>query len=296
MVLSSPTWGILMPATCSRKRDRIAIMNATPELDHQLLDTVERIIRMVVDEEIELIKHGLDVSAVRWKSALQVVTDTDLRIERRLATALRQVLPGGVVGEESGTEDAWALDGHTWIIDPIDGTAEFVNHSTAYSTVVALWSHGALEAGWIYAPSRAQMWRTRRSDGCQLNGYHVLRDSTAIGISITAEEYIRDGLRQIVQHIMAAGVHVFPCTTVSLDYTRIAAGELAGAIYDWDKPWDHAAGVLLCQEAGLQVMHLDGNAYDPARRWTAPLLIATPQCWNILASLANHARAKASLP
>lgn len=251
-----------------------------------LVREVAHVIRTVADREVRRFLGRLSSDEIVWKDANQVVTPADLRIEQQLIAALGKMLPGGVVSEESGNHDAWKPDGFTWIIDPVDGSAEFIQGSAEYATAVALWSRDHLEAAWIYAPAKNQLWCAHRGQGWQLDGTPANRSDHWAPVSVTSDQYISTQLQHIVTRVRAAGERIVPCRTVSLAYAALATGGFGAAIYDWDKPWDHAPGILLCIEAGLRVRHLDDQHYDPRNSWSSPLLIA-PLCrWE---TLAHHA-------
>lgn len=249
-----------------------------------VLVEMDCVIREVVDRYVGYYFRKVRIEQVRWKDPRQVVTPADLAIEAELAARLPELVPGGVVAEERGADRAWEPGQATWIIDPIDGSAQFARGSTEFATTVALWQAERLEAAWIYAPARGQMWTARRGHGVRLNDAPLHRAGTGSAISVTADEYITSPLRRTAALLRARGLRVMPCQTVSLAYTRLATGDLAAAIYDWDSPWDHAAGTLLNSEAGLAIRHATGEHYDPRRRTTAPLVIAPAPQWHTLAA------------
>lgn len=251
------------------------------------LQDVAQTVRVILDEEVNRFFGRLAPKEVGWKDANQAVTPADLSIERKLIASLDTILPGGVVAEESGNRDAWRLGGVTWIIDPIDGSGEFIQGSAEFATTVALWSGDRIEAAWIYAPIKAQMWSAQHGRGWRLNGEPLYPRGRGVQVSVTADQYISGHLQNVAARLRAAGERIVPCRTVSLAYTELATGGLDAAIYDWDKPWDHAAGVLLCSEAGLRARHVSGQRYDPSQPWPAPLLIAPCDRWDALARLAR---------
>jgi len=193
-----------------------------------------------------------------------------------------------IIAEESGNRDAWRPGGVTWIIDPIDGSSEFIQGSTEFATAVALWTGDRIEAAWIYAPAKGQMWSAHHGQGCWLNGAPLSSRVRGTQVSVTADQYISEHLQNVATGLRAAGEQIVPCRTASLAYTELATGGLHAAIYDWDKPWDHAPGVLLCTEAGLRARHVTGQPYDPRQPWQAPLLIAYRDRWDALAHLARR--------
>lgn len=267
--------------------NRTVMTSPESHIDTSVLQDVAQSVRVTVDDEVSRFYGRLAPTDVGWKDDNQPVTPADLNIERKLIASLNRILPGGVVAEESGNQDAWRPGAVTWIIDPIDGSDEFIQGSAEFATTVALWASGRIEAAWIYAPVKAQMWSAQHGQGWRLNGEPAYPRGRRTQISVTADQYITKHLQAVATRLRAAGEQIVPCRTVSLAYTELATGRLDAAIYDWDKPWDHAAGVLLCSEARLRARHVSGQRYDPSQPWPATLLIAPHDRWDALAHLAR---------
>ena len=137
---------------------------------------VERIIHAVAEREVVPRFGRLAATDISEKAPGDLVTVADRAAEEALTAALRAVVPGSVVvGEEAVAEDRGvlaALDGDApvWIIDPIDGTHNFVTDNPRFATLVALAHRGELMASWTYAPVLDLMATARRGAGAHLNG------------------------------------------------------------------------------------------------------------------------------
>lgn len=251
------------------------------------LDHVEVVIRRVVDRNVARYFQNLRPSQITWKSPGQVVTAADVAIEEELAADLTAIVAGEVLGEESTASFIHDPDQATWVIDPLDGTREFVSGSPRFATMVALWQGDRGVASWIYAPLCDQMWTAKAGAGALVNEQIPASSLVSAGVYVPREEYITATVRECARRLQREGTTTIPCDVVALAYTQMALGEVAGAIFDWDSPWDHAAGILLCQESGLVCRYATAEPYDPFRRDGPPLVVARDEeTWRRLSRLA----------
>jgi fructose-1,6-bisphosphatase/inositol monophosphatase family enzyme len=248
------------------------------------VEAVEALIREVAAEEA-LTRFGkLAENEISEKNGPQdLVTVADRRVEERLTRALTALLPGSaVIGEEAvhsdpSLRDALLGDDPVWIIDPIDGTSNFVRGDPSFVTLVALAHDGELLASWIHHPVSGRMAVARRGEGALLDG-EPLRTGTeqtdgqllmasARPRHLTAEQYGRFyGLGP------AHGVKACASGSAGCDYLDVARGQLDAATYVYDNPWDHSAGILLVAEAGGAVLGADERPWrmaDGARPFVA---------------------------
>jgi fructose-1,6-bisphosphatase/inositol monophosphatase family enzyme len=251
---------------------------------------VEALIRDVVAEEAIPRFGRLAEGEVREKKGpLDLVTVADRRVEERLTAALCGLLPGSVViGEEAvyadpSLKDALAGDEPVWIIDPIDGTSNFVRGDPSFVTLVALAHGGELLASWIHHPVSGWMAVARRGEGALLDGEPLriavgepvgpVLMASARPAHLTGEQYERFyGLGP------AHGVKACASGSAGCDYLDVARGQLDAVAYVYDNPWDHSAGILLVAEAGGTVLGAAGRPWrmaDGARPFTASRDTAT---------------------
>ncbi|MSO92724.1 MAG: inositol monophosphatase [Rhodospirillales bacterium] len=261
-------------------------------------DKVAQIIRATAAEEILPRFRRLTDADISKKRAGDVVTAVDLAVERVLARDLCALLPGStVVGEEQAETDPGQfrlLKGAApvWILDPIDGTQNFINGTTCFAVIVALCIDGTTRAGWIHAPVENETVWAGEGQGAWLNNAR-LRVAALRPI-----ETMRGSVgRRTKQRILAKGATgraVIPGALeryrcVGHEYMEFARGLLHFARYGSPlKPWDHAAGALISKEAGGIVALTEGRgAYDPAQgQVTADLLVATDaESWQSLERL-----------
>lgn len=209
--------------------------------------------------------HRLDI---REKGQNDFVTEIDLAAERDIIDTIRRHYPDhAILGEESG---ASGDNEFTWIIDPLDGTTNYMHGFPQFSVSIGVQRRGRTEHGVVYDPLRQELFTTSRGEGAQLDGRRI-RVSTTIGLEralIGTGFPYRDNLHWIdsymamLKSVMQHTAGVRRPGSAALDLAYVAAGRLDGF---WElglKPWDTAAGALLIVEAGGTVTALDGSDYQ----------------------------------
>ena len=189
-----------------------------------------------------------------------LVTDADRNAELYLTEALTALLPGSVVvGEEAvhanpASYEAIRGDAPVWIIDPVDGTRPFVRGEDGFCTLVALAHHGVLRASWTYAPALDQLATAVRGGGAFLDGQRLFAGPPAPGhdlvVATSHPDYTTDQQKSALLALWTDGVAPRPCGSAGLEYLAVARGELDATAFCWEAAWDHAAGLLLVEEAG----------------------------------------------
>lgn len=235
--------------------------------------------RALADDEIEM--KGVD----------DPVTIVDREIEQFLTEALPKLAPDvAVVGEEAVAEDPSVLDKLSeacWIIDPLDGTANFTQGKEPFGIIVALADAGIAVAGWIYDPIKDRFAHARKGDGAYINGERITAKTTGqtppvAGIStlfLDADERAEMD-QKIVPHYTL--VDIPRCAAEQ--YPRLALGENDISVFKRTLAWDHAAGVLWLNEAGGKAARYDGSEYrvDEHER-TGMIGASHPDLWEAFA-------------
>ena len=222
---------------------------------------VEEAVRKAAAAEILPRFRSLAEHEVDQKSGPHdLVTDADRLAERRLTADLGTLLPGSVVvGEEAvhanpATYEAIQGDAPVWIIDPVDGTRQFVHGDDGFCTLVALAHRGTVLASWTYAPARDQLATAVRGRGAFLDGERLFAGSPAPGRDLTVAtshpDYTTHGQKHALRALWTDGLAPRPCGSAGLEYLAMARGELDAVAFSWEAAWDHAAGLLLVEEAG----------------------------------------------
>ncbi|WP_406259621.1 inositol monophosphatase family protein [Streptomyces nigra] len=222
---------------------------------------VEDAVRKAAAAEImprfrRLADHEVD----RKSGPHDLVTDADRLAERYLTEALGALLPGSVVvGEEAvhanpSVYDAIRGDAPVWIVDPVDGTRQFVHGDTGFCTLVALARHGVVLASWTYAPALDRLATAVRGQGAFLDGERLHAGAPAPGsdlrVATSHPDFTTDEQKRALLGLWTDGVAPRPCGSAGLEYLAVARGELEATAFGWEAAWDHAAGLLLVEEAG----------------------------------------------
>lgn len=250
------------------------------------IDRVTRIIHEVADAEIMPRYQALGEGAVRAKSHAQdLVTDADVEAERVLTQRLSDLMPGSVVvGEESVHLDAGILDriggeAPVWILDPVDGTSNFVHGRPRFATVVALVVGTRTVAGWIRDPV-AKVTVTVEEGG---GAWSQTDGGTATRLSVSGKgrplSALEASMTRKPRSLHDAFARVRRQGSAAHDYKALAEGRLHVATFSRLMPWDHAAGVLLHGEAGGHGALIDGRPYCPTLREGTILLAPDLEIW-----------------
>ncbi|MFJ4682372.1 inositol monophosphatase family protein [Streptomyces sp. NPDC088789] len=240
-----------------------------------------------------LARHGADVEdAIRKAAAAEIlprfrrladhevdqksgphdlVTDADRNAELFLTQALGDLLPGSVVvGEEAvhadpATYAAIRGDAPVWIVDPVDGTRQFVSGEDGFCTLVALARGGELLASWTYAPALDQLATAVRGRGAHLDGVRLLAGAPEAGqdlrVATSHPDYTTDEQKRALLGLRVPGVAPRPCGSAGLEYLAVARGASDAVAFSWEAAWDHAAGLLLVTEAGGAHLTRDGDPF-----------------------------------
>ncbi|HBI03020.1 MAG TPA: inositol monophosphatase [Paenibacillaceae bacterium] len=213
--------------------------------------------------------------AIEYKtSPSDLVTQVDQEVERYLVDTILRTYPDhGILGEEGTfTKDIAEFD-TLWIIDPIDGTTNFVHQQQNFVISMGVYHKGAVTAGVVYDPIRDELFYAEKGGGAYLNGVPLhLRGEKALQESLLAsstfwnETAMRTGMDKKIQQLArySRGMRIFGCAALELAY--VAAGRIDGYMSVTLNPWDFAAGNLLVEEAGGKVTRSNGEKIDPLER------------------------------
>lgn len=253
------------------------------------IDAVSAIIREVAATEIVPRFRRLSDDEVWHKQGGSVVTVADEASEARLVEALGALVPGSsALGEENAEQESAAFaclagEAPVWIIDPVDGTANFAAGKPRFAVIVAYAVSGMTLMGWIYDPLGDRMATAERGGGAWGNGTR-LRASGAAPLETMHGALPWRMRRAETLKDRFAGIHNSGCA--GFDYLALAEGTLDFAFSRRLKPWDHAAGQLIHEEAGGHGRGLDGTVYRPANAPGGPeglLLAPDPEAWRAVA-------------
>jgi len=248
---------------------------------------VEAIIRQASEESILPRFRRLERHEISEKTPSDLVTVADREAEHLLSAALRELLPGcEVVGEEAAAVNRQileAFDGETpvWVIDPVDGTQNFVDGIPCFAVIVALVQANETIAGWIYDPINNTMIWAQRGEGAWEGDQKLapVRPGSVSAMTGTLGTRLRRRVEAMAESKirgMPKLVDRYKC--VGREYMDLARGKLDFCNYGGNlKPWDHAAGVLIHAESGgYSARPETGHSFQVERRLRPGNLLLTP--------------------
>ena len=224
-----------------------------------------------------------------------LVTEVDRETEAALKAALHDLDPrAGFVGEELAAEHPEAVaaiegPGRFWIVDPLDGTRNFVRGEPEFGTIVAYVENGETVMGWIFAAPERAMVMAEKGGGAFRDGVRLdpapQREAVPTGLRSTG--WLTPDWRDRLVGPLRANTTSRASHCSAYAYIHLAEGAYDFKLASRIHPWDHAAGALILAEAGGAVGFLDDETpYRPRDSADRPLLIAAPgRDWRALAGL-----------
>ncbi|ACK55021.1 MAG TPA: inositol monophosphatase family protein [Thauera aminoaromatica] len=208
----------------------------------------------------------LDLLTVQSKSPNDFVTEVDRAAEQAIIEVLRDAFPGhGILAEESG--ESGPESEYTWIIDPLDGTTNFIHGMPQYAVSIAQTKNGVLEHAVVYDPNTNEMFTASRGAGAFLNDRRIRvsrrtrLNEALIGTGFPFRQFDHvDAYLAMFKELTQKTAGIRRPGAASLDLAYVASGRFDGFWEMGLSPWDMAAGVLLIQEAGGLVSDLSGEA------------------------------------
>jgi fructose-1,6-bisphosphatase/inositol monophosphatase family enzyme len=255
------------------------------------IDKVAALIRAAAAEHILPFFEKLEAGQIEEKGPGDLVTIADLRTEQALTPLLRDLMPGSsVVGEEAASKDGAVFDrlageGDVWVIDPVDGTANFAAGLPLFACMVAFIRRGQVIASWIYDPVKDIMAVAASGSGAFSNGTRITVAPPVVPGQMSGAVAVQSGNRQLVRKIagrsnLVGSVFSFRCA--GQEYLALSTGRAHFALYHRLMPWDHAPGYLLHREAGGYGRRLDRSDYTPRLHDGGLLLTPDEASWNAL--------------
>jgi myo-inositol-1(or 4)-monophosphatase len=210
----------------------------------------------------------LDLIRVSAKGRSDFVTEVDRAAEEAIIKTLKTAYPShAILAEESGHSHPDGEHEYLWIIDPLDGTTNFIHGFPQYAVSIALQQNGRITQAVVYDPTRNELFTATRGRGAFLNDHRIrvskrqqLKDSL-IGTGFPfrslahLDEYVR-----MFKRITEETAGIRRPGAAALDLAYVAAGRLDGFWEIGLSPWDMAGGALLIQEAGGMISDFQGES------------------------------------
>lgn len=257
------------------------------------MDKVESLVREVAAGVILPRFRGLQRHEIEEKTPGELVTAVDREAERILTAGLLTLKPGSIVVGEEACAAAPELmrriadDEDVWLVDPLDGTANFAAGREPFAVMVALVRKRETVAAWMLDPVGGAMARAERGGGAFVGEERVKACLNCPPLAALCgaihKRFMRPEDRVAVErreNALAAVLPGFMCA--GREYPAVVAGELHFTVFQRLLPWDHAPGVLFVEEAGGTARRLDGSAYVPGDLRPGLLVAQNGYIWRLV--------------
>jgi fructose-1,6-bisphosphatase/inositol monophosphatase family enzyme len=244
---------------------------------------VAAIIRNTAAMDILPFFRKLRENQISNKDSGEIVTEADMRAEKRLTRQLLALLPGSVaIGEEAVDADPTIEERllgkePVWVIDPVDGTRNFASGKECFCVIVAFCIGGQTIAGWIYDPISEVMYFAELEKGAWANNRRlIMPPPPGQNKMIASLGKIRQ--KNLERHLSSSErpKKIVRYRCIGREYTDMSLGKIHFGEYAMLKPWDHAAGLLIISEAGGYHAYTETQySYEPVPTIRKSLLVTT---------------------
>lgn len=260
------------------------------------LDRIAETLQDVASELVLPAYRNLAAGDVREKTPGDLVTIIDEQVEAALAIRLPALLPGSIlIGEESVHRNPDLLKGlgaeYVWLLDPLDGTGNFVKGLPHFAIMLALLRRGHAVASWIFAPVSGALVMAEQGSGVfyqdtRQTGQQNKRIALAANMAaqdlagVVYSRYMPDDVRQWVMTRADESFRTHqPRGAAAAEYPRLLRREVDFLLYWRTLPWDHVPGVLMVNEAGGRAQRLDGRPYTALDQGFGLLVASGDEAW-----------------
>ncbi len=258
-----------------------------------MIDEVGALMRAVGQTVILPLYQRLAAGDIEEKAPGDLVTVADRRAEEFLTAGLTELRPEStVVGEEGVSADAARLErlgdaGLVWLVDPLDGTANFATGDGPFAVMVALLEGGVTRTGWILDLVTGRLAVAEAGGGAYLDGVRITADPQSPPLSELRgnlrSKYLPPAVRAVLDQRAELLGEALPGTgCAAREYPDVVTGVQDFAFFWRTNPWDHAAGVLFANEAGAVARRLDGSGYLPTDQRPGLLVARNDRVWQEL--------------
>lgn len=206
--------------------------------------------------------------SVREKSPANLVTEADEAAQEAIFGLIHNRFPDhGFLGEE-GLNKSIGLSSYRWVVDPLDGTSNYVHCFPYYAVSIALEHAGELIVGVIFDPNRDDMFTAVRGQGAALNGQRItptsvsdLRSAMVVAslpVAANRDDPAVARFLNVLPHVQT----VQRTGSAAMNLAYLAAGRIDAFFSSSLKPWDAAAGAVIVEEAGARITKSDGSRFQ----------------------------------
>jgi myo-inositol-1(or 4)-monophosphatase len=269
----------------------------------ELLELAVEAARMAGSLLAERARHGAEREVASKSTPTDLVSEADLASQRAIRALLRERRPDdGFLGEEEGGSEE-GRSGLSWVVDPLDGTVNFLFGIPQWCVSVAVRDRQGTLAGAVYDPNREELFSATRDGGARLvgrRGVESLADpaggepdherrtgaeagpgggdlaSAMVATGLAYDAEVRRAQGRVLERLIPRVRDIRRFGSAALDLTWTAAGRFDAYFERTVKQWDIAAGALICERAGLQVHELPAHENLPWGILVAPPALAEP--------------------
>lgn len=248
----------------------------------KLLDTAMLVAVEAAQSAGAILRDMLETAEVREKAPKDLVTDADIAAQRCIENRIHATFPSHpFLGEESSRTSidrtAMADAEWSWVVDPLDGTVNYVHRMPNFAVSIALMQRGKSVLGVVYDPMAQELYAAIAGRGSTVNG-RPLRSSpcTRLDQALVAASFppqVQKDSLEVAQflEVLVRSQSMRRLGSAALNLCYVAQGRLDAYWAGFLKVWDIAAGALIASEAGATLRKFDGNPFDP---WDGQLLAA----------------------
>lgn len=257
-----------------------------------LINEVAALMRVAAERAVLPRFRALAADEIVEKSPGELVTRADRESEALLRDGLDRLGTGArVIGEEDAAERPELIDtagsGLVWLVDPLDGTANFAAGRGPFGIMVALVDEGVPMAGWMLDPVTGRLCHAARGEGAWIDGRpaRIRQGRPDRPVAALATQFMPTARRERVHTAAARRFTQEPIPRCAAEsYPRLVTGRNDVALFQRILPWDHAPGVLFLTEAGGHVTHWDGAPYRVGSGRDGVLAAASKVAWTLAAA------------
>ncbi len=225
---------------------------------------------------------------VQEKSPNNFVSEVDIAVEQLIVKTIQESYPDHLIIGEEGTHSGDENSEYRWVIDPIDGTTNFIKGLPHFAVSIAIYKNNKLEAGLVYQPITDEMFCAARGEGATLNdrkirANKILPENAIVttGFPFKNPELMPKQMK-CIKNLFAVFPDIRRLGSAALDLCYVASGRV-DAYYEFGvSEWDIAAGVLIAQESGVIVSDTDGGL---THLKTGNILAAPPKVYKELVKI-----------
>lgn len=260
---------------CGVTHSSTDLPTAVPTIERELLEVARAASRA---SAAVLLSYYGNATGVRTKSTdTDLVSEADVNAERAIRALLAELRPGdAILGEEGGETAPTGESGIRWIVDPLDGTVNYLYQYPQWSVSVAAEDRHGTIAGVVWDPIREEEWSATRSGEPSVNGAPITASrqedlgQLLVATGFAYESHIRARQAEVLRGLLPKIRDIRRGGGAALDLCWAAAGRVDAYFERGIHPWDYAAGALICERAGLAVRELPAEHELPFGLAVAP--------------------------